>query len=65
MLVSVGQDYFIRIWKLLFRQVGIDDVIKFVKQLFIDEEIKMRENIFSFIYKGKVMIIRGEFKIII
>lgn len=65
MLASAGQDYLIRIWRLSSRQAGIDDVIKSVKQLSIDEEIKMRENTFSFTHKGKVLTTRGEFKIII
>nr|XP_011412948.2 elongator complex protein 2 [Crassostrea gigas] len=53
MLASAGQDYLIRIWRLSSRQAGIDDVIKSVKQLSIDEEIKMRENTFSFTHKEK------------
>lgn len=65
MLASAGQDYLIRIWRLSSRQAGIDDVIKSVKQLSIDEEIKMRENTFSFTHKGTVLTTRREFKIII
>ena len=53
MLASAGQDYLIRIWRLSRRQAGVDDVIKSVQQLSIDEEIKMRENTFSFTCKGK------------
>ncbi|XP_048754110.2 elongator complex protein 2-like [Ostrea edulis] len=53
MLASAGQDYLIRIWRLSRRQTGDDDVIKSVQQLSIDEEIKMRENTITFMYKGK------------
>ncbi|XP_061179769.1 elongator complex protein 2-like [Saccostrea echinata] len=53
MLASAGQDYLIRIWRLSRRQAGIDDVNKSVQELSIDEEIKIRENTFSFIYKEK------------
>ena len=53
MLASAGQDYMIRIWRLSRRQAGVDDVIKSIQQLSIDEEIKMRENTFSFTCKGK------------
>ncbi|KAK3108608.1 hypothetical protein FSP39_011810 [Pinctada imbricata] len=47
LLASAGQDYFIRIWRLSWRQPG-SDVIQEVKKMSIDEEIKMKENTFSF-----------------
>lgn len=64
-LASAGQDYLIRIWRLSSRQAGIDDVIKSVKHLSIDEEIKMRENTFSFTHKGTILTTTKEIKIII
>ncbi|XP_062566490.1 elongator complex protein 2-like [Saccostrea cucullata] len=53
MLASAGQDYLIRIWRLSRRDAGSDEVNKSVQELSIDDEIKMRENTFSFTYKKK------------
>ncbi|XP_033762660.1 elongator complex protein 2-like [Pecten maximus] len=47
LLASAAQDHFIRIWRIAQREAG-DDVVRMVKELSIDEEIKMRENTFSF-----------------
>lgn len=46
LLASAAQDFFIRIWRFSARKT--DDLAKSVKDLSIDEEIKMRENTFSF-----------------
>jgi hypothetical protein len=47
MLASASQDYFIRIWRFSQRTVE-DNVVNSVKELSVDEEIKMRENTFQF-----------------
>ncbi|XP_069111891.1 elongator complex protein 2-like [Argopecten irradians] len=47
LLASAAQDHFIRIWRIAQREAG-DEVVRMVKELSIDEEIKMRENTFSF-----------------
>ncbi|XP_060064524.1 elongator complex protein 2-like [Ylistrum balloti] len=47
LLASAAQDHFIRIWRISQREAG-DEVVRMVKELSIDEEIKMRENTFSF-----------------
>lgn len=47
LLASAAQDYFIRLWRISSRSVT-DNVIKSVKELSLDEEIKMRENTFNF-----------------
>ena len=53
MLASAAQDYFIRIWRFSQRTVE-DNIVKSVKELSLDEEIKMRENTFQFKIGGQL-----------
>ena len=46
-MASAAQDYFIRIWRISSRTAE-DNVMKSVKELSLDEEIKMKENTFQF-----------------
>ncbi|XP_076094139.1 elongator complex protein 2-like [Mytilus galloprovincialis] len=46
-LASAAQDFFIRIWRFSRRSVE-DNIVKTVKELSLDEEIKMKENTFQF-----------------
>lgn len=52
-LASAAQDFFIRIWRFSRRSVE-DNIVKTVKELSLDEEIKMKENTFQFKIGGTI-----------
>ena len=53
LLASAAQDYLIRAWRLSKRDTDTGQRIDSILDLPLDKDIQMRENTFSFPYKGE------------
>ena len=58
LLASAAQDFLIRVWRFSPRQTDTGKKVTSIMDLPLDKDIQMRENTFTFTYKGRLEIIR-------